>query len=81
MNYEDKKFSKSAGTGVFGDDAEKTGVPSEVWRYYLLSNRPEKSDTVFTWRDFANKNNNELLANPGNLANRGLKFCYKEFNK
>ncbi|KRX09065.1 Aminoacyl-tRNA synthetase, class 1a, anticodon-binding [Pseudocohnilembus persalinus] len=81
LNYEDKKFSKSNGTGVFGDDAEKTGIPSEVWRYYLLINRPEKSDTIFTWNEFAARNNNELLANPGNLANRGLKFCYKSFEK
>lgn len=48
LNYEvdektgkPKKFSKSRNTGVFGDDARGTGVPSEVWRYYLLINRPE----------------------------------------
>lgn len=35
------KFSKSNGVGVFGDNAMETGIPSEVWRYYLLSNRPE----------------------------------------
>ena len=35
------KFSKRLGAGVFGDDAMSTGIPSEVWRYYLLSNRPE----------------------------------------
>ena len=35
------KFSKRLSQGVFGDDAIKTGVPSEVWRYYLLINRPE----------------------------------------
>jgi methionyl-tRNA synthetase len=78
------QFSKSRGTGVFGDDAMSTGIPSEVqrvavhrrvparkrrcaqvWRYYLLYNRPELSDTVFTWKDFADKNNNELLKNLG----------------
>lgn len=48
LNYEideatgkPKKFSKSRNTGIFGDDAMKTGIPSEVWRYYLLANRPE----------------------------------------
>ena len=35
------KFSKTRGTGIFGDDARKTGIPSEVWRYYLLATRPE----------------------------------------
>ena len=45
LNYETGKFSKRNGTGVFGDSASKTGIPSEVWRYYLLYNRPEKSDS------------------------------------
>ena len=60
--YEKTKFSKSKGIGVFGDQAESTGVPSEVWRYYLLANRPETSDTDFKWDDFIARNNNELLA-------------------
>jgi len=41
LNYENAKFSKTRKTGVFGDDAMNTGVPVEVWRYYLLINRPE----------------------------------------
>ena len=39
LNYESGKFSKSRGVGVFGDSARSTGIPSEVWRYYLLCNR------------------------------------------
>jgi lysyl-tRNA synthetase class I len=35
------KFSKSRGIGVFGNDVKTTNVPVEVWRYYLLTNRPE----------------------------------------
>lgn len=35
------KFSKSKGIGVFGNDAKDTSIPVEVWRYYLLTNRPE----------------------------------------
>jgi methionyl-tRNA synthetase len=35
------KFSKSRGVGVFGNDVKTTNVPVEVWRYYLLTNRPE----------------------------------------
>lgn len=73
------KFSKSRGTGIFGDDAMNTGVPSEVWRYYLLSNRPEQQDTVFLWKDFVAKNNNELLKNLGNFSNRCLKFLSSSF--
>ncbi|KAJ1920475.1 methionine--tRNA ligase mes1 [Mycoemilia scoparia] len=74
LNYEDGKFSKSRGVGVFGNNAKETGVPSDVWRYYLLSNRPETSDTVFTWSEFISRNNNELLANLGNLISRITKF-------
>lgn len=79
LNYEDIKFSKSEKTGVFGDDAKSTGIPCEVWRYYLLANRPESQDTAFTWSDFRNKNNGELLANLGNFSNRCLKFILAVF--
>jgi methionyl-tRNA synthetase len=80
LNYEDAKFSKSRGTGVFGDDAKSTGIPSDVYRYYLLINRPEKSDTVFSWDDFQEKLNAELLANLGNLVNRTLVFISKYYD-
>ena len=33
------------GIGVFGDNAAQSNLPVEVWRYYLLINRPEQSDT------------------------------------
>lgn len=77
LNYEGGKFSKSRGTGVFGNDAKETGIPVEVWRYYLLSNRPETSDFDFQWDDFAAKNNTELLANPGNFVNRVVAYTKK----
>eukprot|EP00898_Chlorokybus_atmophyticus_P008028 jgi/Chlat1/8226/Chrsp77S07668 len=76
LNYEDGKFSKSRCQGVFGDEAKDTGIPCEVWRYYLLVNRPEASDTMFLWSDLAAKNNNELLANLGNFCNRALAFMH-----
>jgi methionyl-tRNA synthetase len=41
LNYEDGKFSKSRGVGVFGNNVMDTGIPASVWRFYLLSNRPE----------------------------------------
>jgi methionyl-tRNA synthetase len=80
LNYEDGKFSKSAGQGVFGDDAKSTGIPPDVWRYYLLSNRPEGSDSQFSWKEFQDKNNNELLSNLGNFVNRTLTFIQKYFD-
>ena len=41
LNYEDDKFSKSRGVGVFGDNAADTGIPADIYRFYLLFLRPE----------------------------------------
>ena len=49
LQYEDDKFSKSRGVGVFGNNVMESGIPVEVWRYYLLSIRPETNDSHFTW--------------------------------
>lgn len=70
LNYEDKKFSKSRGIGVFGTDARDTGIPADVWRFYLAYIRPETQDSNFNWVDLATKNNSELLNNLGNFVNR-----------
>lgn len=51
LNYEGGKFSKSHGRGVFGPAAKETGIPASVWRYYLLSTRPETQDAMFSWSD------------------------------
>ncbi|KAI2809773.1 Methionine--tRNA ligase, cytoplasmic [Blomia tropicalis] len=80
LNYEDTKFSKSRGIGVFGDQAKETGIPSDIWRFYLLYMRPENQDTTFSWSDLMNKNNSELLNNLGNFVNRSLSFLIKNFD-
>uniref|UniRef100_A0A1J3EI29 methionine--tRNA ligase n=2 Tax=Noccaea caerulescens TaxID=107243 RepID=A0A1J3EI29_NOCCA len=77
LNYEAGKFSKSKGVGVFGNDVKDTNIPVEVWRYYLLINRPEVSDTLFTWDDLQAKLTGELLKNLGNFVNRVLSFIAK----
>lgn len=74
LNYENGKFSKSRGVGVFGNNARDTGVPADVWRYYLLKNRPETGDTQFEWKYFIESNNSELLAKLGNFVNRVIKL-------
>jgi len=74
LNYEGTKFSKSRGVGVFGDQAARTGIDSDIWRFYLLFVRPETTDSQFFWDDFMLKNNSELLNNLGNFINRSLKF-------
>eukprot|EP00468_Gymnochlora_sp_CCMP2014_P007453 CAMPEP_0167759646 /NCGR_PEP_ID=MMETSP0110_2-20121227/11137_1 /TAXON_ID=629695 /ORGANISM="Gymnochlora sp., Strain CCMP2014" /LENGTH=1045 /DNA_ID=CAMNT_0007646051 /DNA_START=59 /DNA_END=3196 /DNA_ORIENTATION=- len=69
------KFSKSRGTGVFGNHAKDTGIPPAVWRYYLLSVRPENADTDFNWDDLVARNNGELISNLGNFVNRIINFA------
>ncbi|MDD4451046.1 MAG: methionine--tRNA ligase, partial [Sphaerochaeta sp.] len=74
LNYEGGKFSKSLGIGIFGNDVQDTGIPADVWRFYMFYNRPEKSDVTFTWTDFQEKVNGELIGNLSNLVNRTLTF-------
>jgi methionyl-tRNA synthetase len=80
LNYESGKFSKSKGVGVFGTDVMETGIPADVWRFYMFYNRPEKSDVTFTWADFMEKVNGELIGNLGNLANRTLAFVQRFYD-
>lgn len=80
LNYESGKFSKSKGIGVFGSDAKESGIPSDAWRFYIFYNRPEKSDTQFTWKDFQEKLNSELIGNLGNLVNRTLTFVQRYYD-
>ncbi|MDR1411759.1 MAG: methionine--tRNA ligase [Spirochaetaceae bacterium] len=80
LNYESGKFSKTRGIGVFGTDAMETGIPSDVWRFYIFYNRPEKADALFTWKDFQEKVNGELIGNLGNLVNRTLSFVTRYYN-
>ncbi|MCK4319524.1 methionine--tRNA ligase [Candidatus Micrarchaeota archaeon] len=80
LNYEGGKFSKSRGVGVFGNSAMESGIPADVWRYYLMINRPEQADSDFNWGDFAEKLNNELVANLGNLVNRTIAFTYNKLD-
>ncbi len=80
LNYESGKFSKSKGIGVFGTDAVGSGIPADVWRFYLFYNRPERADSLFTWKDFQEKVNGELIGNLANLVNRTLTFVNRYFD-
>jgi methionyl-tRNA synthetase len=79
LNYESGKFSKSKGVGVFGTDVMETGIAPDVWRFYMFYNRPEKADALFTWKDFQEKVNGELIGNLGNLVNRTLSFVSRYY--
>ncbi|MBK5199966.1 MAG: methionine--tRNA ligase [Spirochaetaceae bacterium] len=80
LNYEGGKFSKSNGIGIFGNDVMDTGIPADVWRFYMFYNRPEKSDVTFTWLDFEEKVNGELIGNLSNLVNRTLTFVNRFYD-
>ena len=80
LNYEGGKFSKSKGIGIFGNDVQETGIPADVWRFYMFYNRPENADFTFTWKDFQEKVNGELIGNLSNLVNRTLTFVKRFFD-
>ncbi len=80
LNYEGGKFSKSRGIGVFGNDVQETGIPADIWRFYMFYNRPEKQDFTFTWKDLQEKVNKELIGNLSNLVNRTLTFVKRFYN-
>ncbi|KAJ7158696.1 tRNA synthetases class I (M)-domain-containing protein [Mycena filopes] len=76
LNYEGGKFSKSRGRGVFGPAAKETGIPASVWRYYLLSARPENADSTFSWAECSRLQ----VASFGNFVNRALKFVSSQYD-
>lgn len=78
LNFAGSKFSKSRGHSVDVPYFLSRYDPDPL-RYYLTAAAPETRDTDFTWEDFTERNNNELVATWGNLANRMLSFAYKHF--
>ena len=78
MNLEGQKISGSRNWAVWGRDFLSRYDPDPL-RYYLTVNMPENRDTDWNWSEFYAKNNNELVATWGNLANRVLSFAYKHW--
>ena len=78
MNLEGEKISGSRNWAVWGRDALTRFDPDAI-RYYLTVNMPEAKDSDWDWAEFVARNNNELVATWGNLANRVLAFCYKNW--
>ena len=79
INYEGGKFSTSQKRGVFMDAALEI-LPADYWRYYLMANAPESSDSNFTWNHFAGVVNKDLADVLGNFVNRVTKFCAARFD-
>ena len=71
MNLEGQKISGSRNWAIWGLDA-LTRYDPDALRYYLTVNMPEMKDSDWDWKEFVARNNNELVATWGNLANRVL---------
>ena len=80
LNMESRKVSGSRGWGVWVLDF-LSRYDADALRYYLTANAPETRDTDFSWASFWRRNNDELVAAWGNLANRVLSFAYKRFDQ
>jgi len=78
LMYENDKFSKSRGVGIWIDDALEL-ADRDYWRFNLVFNRPEKSDTSFLWSEFQN-NIKTLNDNIGNFIHRTLTFINDKFD-
>lgn len=79
MNLEGQKISGSRNWAVWGLDFLTRYDPDPL-RYYLTINMPESKDTDWDWGDFVRRNNDELVATWGNLANRVLSFAYRNWD-
>ncbi|MFQ5815941.1 MAG: methionine--tRNA ligase [Candidatus Hydrothermarchaeaceae archaeon] len=80
LNYEGDKISKSRGWGIFCENLPRSGLDSDIWRFYMTTLIPETDDTEWKWREFAGRVNNELVANLGNFIYRTLSFIKNNFD-
>ncbi|MBD3785901.1 MAG: methionine--tRNA ligase [Sphingomonadales bacterium] len=80
LNYDGGQFSTSRGRGVFMDQALEI-LPSDYWRWWLLSHAPESSDAEFTWENFQASVNKDLADVLGNFVSRITKFTRSKFGE
>lgn len=81
LNLENDKISTSRNWAVWLHEY-LVDFPNkqDVLRYVLTSNAPETKDNNFTWKDFQERNNSELVAVYGNFVNRALQLTWKYWN-
>ncbi len=79
MNVEGAQFSKSRNWAIWLPDILER-YDADAIRYYVAAVMPESRDSDFSWADFVRRNNDELVATWGNLANRVLAFAYKHWD-
>ncbi|MEN8156789.1 MAG: methionine--tRNA ligase [Bacteroidota bacterium] len=81
LNLENDKISTSRNWAVWLHEyLEDFPGKQDVLRYVLCANAPENKDNDFTWKDFQNRNNNELVAILGNFVNRAIVLTQKYFD-
>lgn len=79
LTFEGGKFSKSEHRGVFADKAVEE-FPADYWRYWLMANAPESSDSSFTFDGFVSTINKDLNGVLGNFVSRVLKMTASKFS-
>ena len=81
LNLEDDKISTSKNWAVWLHEYLRDFEgKQDVLRYVLTANAPETKDNNFTWKDFQERNNSELVAVYGNFVNRALQLTKKYWN-
>ena len=81
LNLENDKISTSRNWAVWLHEyLQDFPGKQDVLRYVLTANAPETKDNNFTWKDFQDRNNNELVAVYGNFVNRALQLTKKYFD-
>jgi methionyl-tRNA synthetase len=79
LTLENRQLSTSRAWAVWLPDYLERYDPDPL-RYLMAANMPETGDTDFSWREFVRRNNDELVANYGNLAHRALTFTHRHFD-
>ena len=81
LNLENDKISTSRNWAVWLHEyLQDMPGKQDVLRYVLTANAPETKDNNFTWKDFQERNNSELVAVYGNFVNRALQLTKKYWN-
>lgn len=81
LNLEGDKISTSRNWAIWLHEyLQDFPGKQDVLRYVLTANAPETKDNDFTWRDFQNRNNSELVAIFGNFVNRAVVLTHKYFD-
>jgi methionyl-tRNA synthetase len=80
LMFGEEQMSASRGVGINVRDV-LVRFDADTVRYYLTAAGPETQDSSFSWEEFVRRNNDELLANWGNLVNRTLTNVYRNFGE